>query len=242
MSSLSDVDVLANSGNPTPVNGSFLQYDSTDTKWNASTRFERSINFQQGGSASRLGFQEVIYWDETKYTGSDGDTLTLDLDTDHSNRVGNSGRFFIETIDHNFVADFQNAVHPEELAQVTETIGLHNKFMIVVDNNVRNETRLDTVYAPSGVADGETIIINGTTVTQTSAAISAGPHGFSDLITAAGISGVSAWYHREGNYRILSETVGSTETGLQIGAGTANATLGISEGNYGSEEYGSPGV
>jgi len=98
------------------------------------------------------------------------------------------------------------------------------------------------VYAPSGVADGETIIINGTTVTQTSAAISAGPHGFSDLITAAGISGVSAWYHREGNYRILSETVGSTETGLQIGAGTANATLGISEGNYGSEEYGSPGV
>ena len=242
LASLSDVDVLANSGNPTPINGSFLQYDSTDQKWNASSRFERSTNFQQGASASRLGFQEVVYWDETKYTGSNGDTLTLDLDTDISNRVGNSGRFFIETIDHNFVADFQNAVHPEELAQVNETIGLHNKFMIVVDNNVRNETRLDTVYAPSGVADGETIIINGTTVTQTSAAISAGPHGFSDLITAAGISGVSAWYHREGNYRILSETVGSTETGLQIGAGTANATLGISEGNYGSEEYGSPGV
>tara|TARA_B100000902_G_scaffold399964_1_gene474060 strand:- start:3198 stop:6710 length:3513 start_codon:yes stop_codon:yes gene_type:complete len=246
LASLNDVDVLANSGNPTPVDGSFLEYDSGTSKWEATTQHRKDIFFKQGIRTEKGGVRKTIYWDETIYTGTDGDTLTLSLDNSNQTSgtpTGNSGAWFIESIDYNFVADLEDAIYPDGLYQGnSETLNGANTFTLVVDNNVRNETRIDTIYPPSGIDIGETIIINGQTLTMDATYKSRGVRGITDLINEATIPGVRAQYHRNANYRIVGESVGSTETGLTIGAGTGNTKLGLTEGTYGSTEHGSPGV
>jgi hypothetical protein len=163
-------------------------------------------------------------WDTASYSGTDGDTITFDIGSYISS--GTSGRIYFEDVDHNFTLDITNLSTINKVSQ---------KFLVAVDNRQRQETRVDSgTVSPLAVPSlGQTLIINGVTVT----ASGAGTTSFIDDINAAGITNV-----RAESLTNAIRIVGENNTSITLDAGgTAMSDLGLSAGTTTPTTVGSPG-
>ena len=236
LAGLSDVDVYALF--PTsdePVAGSFLTYDTETNKWEAVQGFVPKIYMDRGSFVNRQGFiYNVGFYDEANIlTGTDGDVLEFNLDTDDTdNRIKSAGIYYIENIDYNFIANFDRAAYDGNVSYNanTRTKGQKN-FRLIVDNRSRSQTRIQGSSKQSTTfTTGGTLILNGVTVTHTGTTLAT----FINDINAASITGIRA-FNQNSYIHLVGDGVD-----IEIGAGsTGLGDLYLTAGTYTQVTYGS---
>jgi hypothetical protein len=236
LASLSDVDAFALfPSSPTPVSGSFLTYETSTGKWEANQGFLPKIYMDRGSFVNRQGFlYNVGFYDEENIlTGTDGDVLEFNLDTDDAdNRIKSAGIYYIESIDYNFIANFDRAAYDGNVSYNANTRSKGQKnFRLIVDNRSRSQTRIQGTTKQSSIFTvGLTIIINGVTVTNSGGTLGQ----FVDDINTAAIPNVRAF-----NQNSYIHLVGD---GVDIeidAASTGLAELYLTAGTYTQTTYGS---
>ena len=236
LASLSDVDAYALFlSSPTPVSGSFLTYETSTGKWEANQGFLPKIYMDRGSFVNRQGFlYNVGFYDEANIlTGTDGDVLEFNLDTDDAdNRIKSAGIYYIENIDYNFIANFDRAAYDGNVSYNANTRSKGQKnFRLIVDNRSRSQTRIQGSSKQSSIFTvGLTIIINGVTVTNSGGTLGQ----FIDDINAAAIPNVRA-YNQNSYIHLVGDGVD-----IEIdAASTGLAELYLTAGTYTQTTYGS---
>jgi hypothetical protein len=236
LASLSDVDAFALfPSSPTPVSGSFLTYETSTGKWEANQGFLPKIYMDRGSFVNRQGFiYNVGFYDEANIlTGTDGDVLEFNLDTDDvDNRIKSAGIYYIENIDYNFIANFDRAAYDGNVSYNANTRSKGQKnFRLIVDNRSRSQTRIQGSSKQSSIfTTGLTIILNGVTVTNSGGTLGQ----FIEDINAAAIPGIRAF-----NQNSYIHLVGD-DVDIEIdAASTGLAELYLTAGTYTQSTYGS---
>jgi hypothetical protein len=236
LAGLSDVDVYALfPSSSEPVSGSFLTYDTVENKWEASQGFLPKIYMDRGSFVNRQGFlYNVGFYDEENIlTGTDGDVLEFNLDTDDvDNRIKSAGIYYIESIDYNFIANFDRAAYDGNVSYNANTRSKGQKnFRLIVDNRSRSQTRIQGSSKQSTIfTTGLTIVLNGVTVTNSGGTLGQ----FVEDINTAAIPNVRAF-----NQNSYIHLVGD---GVDIeidAASTGLAELFLTAGTYTQTVYGS---
>jgi hypothetical protein len=236
LAGLSDVDVYALfPSSSEPVSGSFLTYDTVENKWEASQGFLPKIYMDRGSFVNRQGFlYNVGFYDEENIlTGTDGDVLEFNLDTeDVDNRIKSAGIYYIESIDYNFIANFDRAAYDGNVSYNANTRSKGQKnFRLIVDNRSRSQTRIQGSSKQSTIfTTGLTIVLNGVTVTNSGGTLGQ----FVEDINTAAIPNVRAF-----NQNSYIHLVGD---GVDIeidAASTGLAELYLTAGTYTQTTYGS---
>jgi len=218
-------DNLADTDTTNIQNNDLIYYDSSTGLLKANSIIRNLFTFGELNMLKDVNYN--MYWDTTSYSGSDGDTITFN--TGSYATTGTSGRIFIEDVDHNFTLDMTNLSTYNKISQ---------KYLVAVDNRQRQEARVDSgVVVDANALSGQTLIINGVTVTASSTGVTS----FVNDINDAAITNVRA--EGLGSSSTQLRIVGENNTSITLDAGgTAMTNLGLSAGTTAPATVGSPGV